>query len=99
MENLDRLFQANYIPSNHDILFANPKKTGILETVFEWQGLTYRITDVGEQRSERRKWISVFNGIEVLLFVPSMSGYDHFSAEDATTVSLAIYITISLQLL
>jgi G-protein alpha subunit len=99
MENLDRLFQANYIPSNQDILAAKSKTTGILETVFERGGLTCRIIDVAEQKSSRRKWLSVFDGIDVLLFVASMSGYDQISAENPVTVSLAICITISLQLL
>ena len=98
MENLDRLFQANYIPSNQDVLFAKSKTTGISETLFEKEGITYRIIDVGEQKSSRRKWMDVFNGIDVLLFVASMSGYDQFSAENSIRVSLAIYITIGSQL-
>jgi hypothetical protein len=97
MENLDRLFQANYVPSNQDILFAKPKTTGISEALLEWEGLQYRIIDMGGQQLERSKWMSVFNGIHSILFVASMSGYDHFSVEHPTTVSLAIYITISLQ--
>lgn len=92
MENLDRLFQADYVPSNQDILFAKSKTIGVLETLFEWQGLKYRIIDVGERPSARTKWMSAFDGIDVLLFVASMSAYDLFTAEFPGTVSLAICI-------
>jgi guanine nucleotide-binding protein subunit alpha len=44
--------------------------------------------DVGGQRSERKKWIHVFDGVQVVLFLAAISGYDHALVEDRSGVSL-----------
>ena len=89
IENLDRLFQANYLPSNQDILFAKSRTTGICETPFELENHIYRMVDVGGQRSERRKWIQAFDGVNAVLFVASISGYDQYLPEDPTRVRMS----------
>ena len=43
--------------------------------------------DVGGQRSERKKWIRVFDGVNVVLFLVALSGYDHVLVEDRNGVS------------
>ncbi|KAF8927588.1 hypothetical protein BGZ58_010296 [Dissophora ornata] len=49
-------------PENEDILRCRVKSTGITETTFHLGLLTYRMFDVGGQRSERKKWIHCFEG-------------------------------------
>ncbi|KAL2353557.1 G-protein alpha subunit [Cryomyces antarcticus] len=79
---LERLFAKDYIPSDQDILRARLRTTGISETVFDLGNLTYRMFDVGGQRSERKKWIHVFDNVQVVLFLVAISGYDHVLVED-----------------
>lgn len=55
-QHLDRLFRADYKPTNEDILRVRSKTTGISETRFDISNMTFRLFDVGGQRSERRKW-------------------------------------------
>lgn len=43
--------------------------------------------DVGGQRSERKKWIHVFDNVQVVLFLVAISGYDHVLIEDQNGVS------------
>lgn len=43
---------------------------------------TYKIVDVGGQRSERRKWVNVFSSVNAILFVASLAGYDECLLED-----------------
>ncbi|KAF8467287.1 guanine nucleotide binding protein, alpha subunit [Kalaharituber pfeilii] len=81
-ENLDRLFSSTYIPSDQDILRSRLKTTGITETVFDLGALTYRMFDVGGQRSERKKWIHCFENVTALLFLVAISGYDQCLVED-----------------
>lgn len=88
MEDLDRLFEPNYLPSNQDILYAKSRTIGIVETVFELQDRTFRMVDVGGQRSERRKWIKAFDSIDAVLFVAAISAYDVFVPEDPNQVRL-----------
>jgi hypothetical protein len=41
--------------------------------------------DVGGQRNERKKWISHFDGVTVIMFLVSLSEYDKVLLEDSTT--------------
>lgn len=46
--------------------------------------------DVGGQRSERKKWIHCFEGVNALLFLVAISGYDQCLAEDKDGVSVFV---------
>ncbi|RPA89567.1 guanine nucleotide binding protein, alpha subunit [Choiromyces venosus 120613-1] len=81
-ESLDRLFVPNYMPTDQDILRSRLKSTGISETLFDLGALTYRMFDVGGQRSERKKWIHCFENVTALLFLVAISGYDQCLVED-----------------
>jgi len=81
-ESLDRLFVPQYSPTDQDILRSRLKTTGITETIFDLGSLTYRMFDVGGQRSERKKWIHCFENVTALLFLVAISGYDQCLVED-----------------
>lgn len=55
--------------------------------------LTFRVFDVGGQRSERRKWIHCFDNVESIIFITAISEYDQVLFEDETTVSSFISYT------
>ena len=42
--------------------------------------------DVGGQRSERKKWIHCFDGVQCLMFLVALSGYDQCLVEDQNAV-------------
>ena len=48
--------------------------------------LTFRMIDVGGQRSERKKWIHAFDNVQVVLFLVAVSGFDHVLVEDKNGV-------------
>ena len=79
----------NYLPTDQDILRSRVKTTGITETTFIIGDLTYRMFDVGGQRSERKKWIHCFENVNCLLFLVAISGYDQCLVEDKDGVSLS----------
>jgi len=70
------------MPTDQDILRTRLRTTGISETIFNLGNLTYRMFDVGGQRSERKKWIHVFDNVQVVLFLAAISGYDQALVED-----------------
>ncbi|KAL0636549.1 G-Protein alpha subunit [Maublancomyces gigas] len=92
-QSLDRLFSTQYSPTDQDILRSRLKTTGITETVFDLGTLTYRMFDVGGQRSERKKWIHCFENVTALLFLVAISGYDQCLVEDKD----AVYLTNQMQ--
>lgn len=83
-EAVDRITQPNYTPTDQDILRARVKTTGITETHFHIGELHYRIFDVGGQRSERRKWLGIFESVTALVFLIAMNEYDQVLYEDET---------------
>lgn len=86
------MFQPNWLPNDQDTLRLRAKTTGITETKFVINDLTFKLFDVGGQRSERRKWIGAFGTS------PAHSGQiqsAHTGVENVTSVlflvSLADY--------
>jgi len=62
------------------------KTTGITETTFKVGELTYKLFDVGDQRSELKKWIHCFENVTALVFLVSLSEYDQMLYEDESVV-------------
>ncbi|KAJ5212067.1 uncharacterized protein N7498_003713 [Penicillium cinerascens] len=81
-DSLDRIFKPGWLPDNQDMLQARLRTTGITETLFELGQMNFRMMDVGGQRSERKKWIHCFEGVQCLLFMVALSGYDQCLVED-----------------
>ncbi|EDV21511.1 uncharacterized protein TRIADDRAFT_30457 [Trichoplax adhaerens] len=85
LDDLDRLVQDSYLPSEQDILRARVKTSSIKETEFEYKGLEFKMIDVGGQRSERRKWIHCFENVTAVIFCAALSAYDLVLQEDYFT--------------
>lgn len=90
-DSIDRLFTPGWLPDNQDMLQARLRSTGITETLFELGQMNFRMMDVGGQRSERKKWIHCFEGVQCLLFMVALSGYDQCLVEDQSAVSIDFF--------
>ncbi|GLD49341.1 guanine nucleotide-binding protein G(o) subunit alpha-like protein [Lates japonicus] len=75
-ENMSRIIAPNYVPTETDVLRVRVRTCGIIETQFQVNETIFRLYDVGGQRTERRKWLSCFDCIQVVLFVVALSSYD-----------------------
>lgn len=80
-----RFGARDYVPTDEDIIRARVKTTGISEVKFTVRDLIYRVFDVGGQRSERKKWIHCFEGVQCLIFIIAISEYDQTLYEDEST--------------
>lgn len=92
---IDRMAQPGYLPTDQDILRSRVKTTGITETTFKVGELTYKLFDVGGQRSERKKWIHCFENVTALVFLVSLSEYDQMLYEDESVVSIYLRYPLS----
>jgi len=81
-DSINRIGQRNYMPTDQDVLRSRVKTTGITETHFQIGDLTYRMFDVGGQRSERKKWIHCFESVTAIIFLVAISEYDQMLYED-----------------
>ena len=79
-----RILHPHYSPTTADILRSRLPTTGIIESTFRVDKLTFRLYDVGGQRGERKKWIHCFDGVTAIFFIAALSEYDQVLAEDRT---------------
>ncbi|KAI7872155.1 guanine nucleotide binding protein, alpha subunit [Spinellus fusiger] len=91
---ITRIGQSHYVPSDQDVLRSRVKTTGITETAFRIGDLTYRMFDVGGQRSERKKWIHCFENVTALIFLVAISEYDQNLFEDESVNRLQEALTL-----
>ncbi|XP_068440065.1 guanine nucleotide-binding protein subunit alpha-13-like [Clinocottus analis] len=98
LDNLDKLGELEYVPTQQDILLARKPTKGIHEYDFEIKNVPFKMVDVGGQRSERRRWFECFDSVTSILFLVSSSEYDQVLMEDRQTnrlrESLDIFETI-----
>jgi len=84
-DNLSRISESKYVPTDQDILFSRTRTTGITEFCFNLAGTPIRLVDVGGQRSERRKWIHCFDEVTSIFFIVAISEFDQKLREDEST--------------
>jgi len=85
-ENIDRIMQDDYVPTEEDIIRSRKKTSGVQENIVSLsKEEIITVIDVGGQRSERRKWAMCFNDITCLIFFVSLSEYDLALYEDSQT--------------
>nr|XP_039270828.1 guanine nucleotide-binding protein G(i) subunit alpha-like [Styela clava] len=85
LDEIDRLADEYYVPSEQDVLRSRVITTGIIETTFQYKGLDFTLIDVGGQRTERKKWMHCFEDVTAIVFCVAMSAYDQVLAEDQET--------------
>ena len=98
LDRIDEIVKENYIPSTDDLLHMRTSTTGAVDLHFRYRELRFRITDVGGQRSERRKWLHLFQGIDAVIYVVDISAYDVIDEESKTNSlieSLSVFKYIS----
>jgi GTPase SAR1 family protein len=81
-ENLDRLRAIDYVPNEADILRSRVRSFGVAEFTSVYDGKTVQIIDVGGQKSERKKWVQCFEGVNTVIYVVSLGDYDLKLRED-----------------
>lgn len=83
-ERANELTDPEFVPNDMDMLQVRQKTLGVTELSIDKEGVM-NIIDVGGQRSERRKWIGLFDGsITAILFVVALSGYAQRCFEDGS---------------
>ncbi|CAO4360846.1 unnamed protein product [Caenorhabditis nigoni] len=87
LENLDRISKPDYLPNEEDIVHSRKATVTINSIVFQYTGVSLLMVDVGGQRSERKKWLHLFDDAKVVIFVIDLTGYAKKSEESRTELS------------
>ncbi|XP_077980284.1 guanine nucleotide-binding protein subunit alpha-12-like [Glandiceps talaboti] len=85
LDEVDRVGQPNFTPTNADILHSRKATKGIVEHNLDIKGIPFKFVDVGGQRSQRQKWFMCFEGVTSILFLVSSSEFDQVLMEDRVT--------------
>ena len=89
MDDLDRIADPNYVPSDDDVLRARLKTVGVTEYRFTREtsnaiGSDWRIYDVGGSRTQRPAWAPYFQDVDAIIFLAPISCFDQVLVEDHT---------------
>jgi len=82
---IQNLTKEDYLPTFEDILLIRARTTGVSKNEFTIDGVVFQMFDVGGQRNERKKWISIFDNVTAVVFVAAISEYDQLCFEDEKT--------------
>jgi len=100
MAAMQRIAHPRYTTSFEDYVRVRHRTTGIIESSFvvdvdgdakakrkasagsQWR---FKVTDVGGQRTERKKWLRCFTDIHAVIYVMSLPAYDQTLFEDTHT--------------
>jgi len=85
VEHALRFAKRDYLPTQDDVIRAKLRTTGITEVTFTVGQTEFTMTDVGGQRSERRKWLNCFVDITAVIFLVAINEFDMFIEEDNKT--------------
>ncbi|CAJ1070149.1 guanine nucleotide-binding protein subunit alpha-14-like [Xyrichtys novacula] len=98
LSDLDRIASVSYVPTEQDVLRVRVPTTGIIEYLFPFKNVIFRMVDVSGQRSERRKWIHCFDNVTSVIYVAALSEYDQVLTENEKDnrmeESIALFRTI-----
>lgn len=81
-DNVVRISEANYTPTNEDILKMRKRTVGSFRFYFNFNTTKVTLVDVGGQKLERNKWQPMFAGVDYLIFVVSLSDFDQYLWEE-----------------
>eukprot|EP00108_Taenia_solium_P007775 TsM_000393900 transcript=TsM_000393900 gene=TsM_000393900 len=72
INNVDRFIQNDYVPTLRDILLVQMPSNAVHESLLQIGPTSLRLVNIGDQRGDRRKWISLFETVHAVLFFASL---------------------------
>eukprot|EP00484_Ammonia_sp_Unknown_P025495 CAMPEP_0197025518 /NCGR_PEP_ID=MMETSP1384-20130603/5824_1 /TAXON_ID=29189 /ORGANISM="Ammonia sp." /LENGTH=480 /DNA_ID=CAMNT_0042454053 /DNA_START=64 /DNA_END=1506 /DNA_ORIENTATION=- len=82
LDKVDQIFAANYRVSDEDYLKCRIRTTGAHNATYVINDVQFHIFDAGGQRSERKKWILLFDNVTAVIFVAALNHYASVLFED-----------------
>jgi hypothetical protein len=81
-DNIDRIMEADYTPTDQDLLNLRTVTQSVSDTIFHVEGKKLHVFDVSGLSHHRSAWISYFEDVNSVLFLASLSCYDQNMAEE-----------------
>ncbi|VDM39431.1 unnamed protein product [Toxocara canis] len=84
-DSLERINALDYTPTPQDLIMVYCPTVGVQNVIFTVHNRTYQLFDIGGQKIDRRKWASMYDGIDAIIFCIAISEYDQKMNEDGST--------------
>jgi len=68
LDKIEKIMATQWMPEMDDVLKCKVQTSGIIEKNYQIQGREFNMFDVGGQRTERRKWLQLFDDVNALVF-------------------------------
>ena len=75
LNNIERLVDPDYLPTDQDILHLYTCTAGAYESSFDIDNHVYRVVNMGGARAERRKWKPHFSNADYLFYIVPLTRY------------------------
>ncbi|KAF9518162.1 hypothetical protein BS47DRAFT_1371160 [Hydnum rufescens UP504] len=94
LNDISRLMERDYLPTDQDVLNARLKTLGSSEHVFRVdrgseKGINWTVYDVGGARNQRHVWTSFFDNVDSIIFLAPISAFNQVLSEDPSVNRIA----------
>ncbi|KAM7422940.1 hypothetical protein PAMA_010804 [Pampus argenteus] len=83
LNDLDRICQPNYVPTQQDVLRTSVWDSGFMETDFTFKNLNFKVFI--SSRMNRKRWIYYMERLTSIIFCVALSDYNLVLYEDEKT--------------
>uniref|UniRef100_A0A1I8AEI3 G-protein alpha subunit n=1 Tax=Steinernema glaseri TaxID=37863 RepID=A0A1I8AEI3_9BILA len=84
-ENLPRINNVEFQPTPQDLIMTYVPTIGVQNVIFSAKNQSFQLFDMGGQKIDRRKWATMYDGIDAIFFCMAISEYDQMMVEDQST--------------
>ncbi|KAK0399268.1 hypothetical protein QR680_002969 [Steinernema hermaphroditum] len=84
-ENLPRINNVDFQPTPQDLIMTYVPTIGVQNVIFAAKSQSFQLFDMGGQKIDRRKWATMYDGIDAIFFCMAISEYDQMMIEDQST--------------
>ncbi|VDM53309.1 unnamed protein product, partial [Angiostrongylus costaricensis] len=85
LENLSNINRLDFTPTPRDLIMSYVPTVGVQNVIFSAGNRVFQLFDIGGQRIDRRKWATMYDGIDAIFFCIAISEYDQVMVEDPET--------------
>ncbi|PAV61848.1 hypothetical protein WR25_22779 [Diploscapter pachys] len=82
LDNLDNINKEDYVPSPKDLIMSYVPTVGVQNVIFTCNNRAFQLFDIGGQKIDRRKWATMYDGIDAIFFCLAISEYNQTMYED-----------------
>ncbi|KIH61763.1 g-protein alpha subunit [Ancylostoma duodenale] len=94
LENLASINRLDFTPSPRDLIMSYVPTVGVQNVIFSVENRVFQLFDIGGQRIDRRKWATMYDGIDAILFCIAVSEYNQTMVEDPEANRLQDSLTL-----